>query len=124
MNASFVRVQAGALSVEVLEDAPSAMPGVAGPLDAFSVTTDPSRGAKGAKCNWSCRREPAAHEVELKTSVWALNFRDVLVAVGAIPSEVAGQSLGIGGECYGEVVRVGADVQGLAIGDKVIGCPP
>jgi NADPH:quinone reductase-like Zn-dependent oxidoreductase/aryl carrier-like protein len=124
LNAPLVLAQNGKLEVEAFESAPQTTPAAAGPMDAFSVTTDPSQGAKGAKCNWSKRREPASHEVELKTSVWALNFRDVLVAVGAIPSTVAGQSLGIGGECYGEVVRVGASVEGLAIGDRVIGCPP
>jgi NADPH:quinone reductase-like Zn-dependent oxidoreductase/aryl carrier-like protein len=124
LKAPIVRAKDGKLQIQTLEDAPTTSPETAGPMDAFVVTTDPAQGAKGAKCQWSRRREPAAHEVELKTSVWALNFRDVLVAVGAIPSEVAGQSLGIGGECYGEVVRVGADVQGLAVGDRVIGCPP
>jgi NADPH:quinone reductase-like Zn-dependent oxidoreductase/aryl carrier-like protein len=56
--------------------------------------------------------------------LWALNFRDVLVAVGAISSQVAGQALGIGGECCGEVVNVGSGVEGLAVGDQVMAVPP
>ena len=96
----------------------------------------------------------------MATQLWALNFRDVLVAKGAIPSEVAGRSpsphprppappnhappchrtraarlflasqwpppsrwhrsLGLGGECYGRVTRVGADVTSVAPGDLAL----
>ena len=96
----------------------------------------------------------------MATELWALNFRDVLVAKGAIPSEVAGRSrchptrpaalaaatppplppnctpspttppptlgrsLGLGGECYGRVVRVGAAVTSVTAGDLVVCVPP
>ena len=60
----------------------------------------------------------------MRTTLWALNFRDVLVAKGAIPADVAGTSLGLGGECYGQVERVGSDVAGVAVGDLVVCVPP
>jgi len=90
----------------------------------FAVTLDPSRAGPGARCRLSQRQELAPHEVELRASSWALNFRDVLVAMGAISTEVAGKSLGIGGECYGEIASVGSGVSGLAVGDRVIAVPP
>ena len=59
-------------------------------------------------------------------SPWALNFRDVLVAMGVIPSTVAGQDLGIGGECIGIVVAIGPRKKGrrlrpdIAVGQRVV----
>ena len=61
---------------------------------------------------------------EVRTSLWALNFRDVLVAKGAIPTEVAGASLGLGGECVGVVARIGDGVSGLRPGQRVVCVPP
>ena len=46
---------------------------------------------------------------------------------GAISEVVAGASLGIGGECYGTVRRVGSAVaaaQRVAVGDAVVAVPP
>ena len=68
--------------------------------------------------------ELAPTDVEVHTSMWALNFRDVLVAKGAISSVVAGRSLGMGGECYGVVTRVGAAVSTISPGDRVVALPP
>ena len=55
-------------------------------------------------------------------------MRQVLVATGAIPTEVAGESLGLGGECYGVVQRVGAAVPsgigGVSVGERVVCVPP
>eukprot|EP00931_Biecheleriopsis_adriatica_P072874 TRINITY_DN47262_c0_g1_i1.p1 TRINITY_DN47262_c0_g1~~TRINITY_DN47262_c0_g1_i1.p1 ORF type:complete len:2707 (-),score=546.64 TRINITY_DN47262_c0_g1_i1:209-8329(-) len=91
----------------------------------YVATIDPSKASKGAQCRLTERRAtPGKGEVEILASLWALNFRDVLVAVGAISTVVAGQSLGIGGECYGEVTAVGEGVTHVAVGDKVIAVPP
>ena len=54
-----------------------------------------------------------AGRVLIVTSHWALNFRDVLVAMGVIPSVVAGKALGIGGECVGVVAAVGGGLQSV-----------
>jgi NADPH:quinone reductase-like Zn-dependent oxidoreductase/aryl carrier-like protein len=120
-----LHARGGQLFIETMEPVNmESEPIIASPEEPFSVFVDPSQGAKGAKCYRSHRRVPKDLEVEVRASVWALNFRDVLVAVGAIPQDTAGQSLGIGGECYGEVVRVGSGVADVAIGDLVVACPP
>eukprot|EP00929_Paragymnodinium_shiwhaense_P111785 TRINITY_DN80072_c0_g1_i1.p1 TRINITY_DN80072_c0_g1~~TRINITY_DN80072_c0_g1_i1.p1 ORF type:complete len:3057 (-),score=764.27 TRINITY_DN80072_c0_g1_i1:103-9273(-) len=125
VTASLVRAKSGQMLVESLEPAAAPAPPLASDdSDAYAVHVDPSQGAKGAKCYRSERRSPASDEVEVRARVWALNFRDVLVAVGAIPQETAGKSLGIGGECYGEVVGIGSDVKGVCVGDKVVAVPP
>ena len=63
-------------------------------------------------------------EVEVLTELWALNFRDLLVAKGVIPTATAGESLGIGGEALGVVTRVGSGVSGVAVGERVVCLPP
>ena len=62
------------------------------------------------------RRAPKPGEVEIRIEATGLNFRDVLNVLGLYPGD-AGP---LGGECAGEVVRVGQGVQGLREGDKVV----
>jgi len=123
-DARYIRVEEDGLISHEFESAEVPDKEIAAAYEPYVVNMDASKAAAGVHCRRSSRRAPEAHEVELRTNLWALNFRDVLIAVGAISTEVAGQSLGLGGECYGEVVRVGADVKGLAVGDKVIAVPP
>ncbi len=61
------------------------------------------------------RGELAADDVEIRVVSSALNFRDVLQALDMYP----GEATALGGECAGQVVRVGANVQTLAAGDPV-----
>jgi myxalamid-type polyketide synthase MxaB len=65
----------------------------------------------------SPRRQPNFGEVEIEIRATGLNFRDLLNVLGMYPGE-AGE---LGLECAGEVVRVGAGVTGLKIGDRVMG---
>ena len=58
-------------------------------------------------------------EVRIEVRAAGLNFRDVLVALGMYPGEVA-----IGGEGAGVVVEVGEGVTDLAPGDRVTGMFP
>ena len=67
------------------------------------------------------RSEIGEKEVEMQTEMWALNFRDVLVARGAISSNVSGQNLGLGGETVGTVTRVGAGVTAVRAAPRT-GC--
>ena len=60
--------------------------------------------------------ELAAGQVRVAVAAVGVNFRDVLVALGMYPG---GGELGVEGA--GVVVEVGPEVQGLAVGDAVLG---
>jgi NADPH:quinone reductase-like Zn-dependent oxidoreductase/acyl carrier protein len=62
------------------------------------------------------RRAPGAGEIEIRVHVTGQNFRDVLVALDLYPEYVPT----FGEECSGEVVRVGAGVDALHPGDRVM----
>jgi acyl transferase domain-containing protein/NADPH:quinone reductase-like Zn-dependent oxidoreductase/SAM-dependent methyltransferase/acyl carrier protein len=63
------------------------------------------------------RRAPGPGEVEISVRASALNFLDVLDALGILPFD---RPEGLGLECAGEVVRVGAGGTGLRAGDRVM----
>jgi acyl transferase domain-containing protein/acyl carrier protein len=70
---------------------------------------------------------PGPGEVAISVRASALNFRDVMWAMGLLPDEAlldgfAGPTLGL--ECAGIVTALGADVTGLAIGDRVMAFAP
>jgi len=66
------------------------------------------------------RQAPGPGEVEIRVHATGLNFRDVLSALGMYPGD-AGP---LGQEAAGRVVAVGADVDGLRVGDEVIAIAP
>ena len=61
----------------------------------------------------------AAGEVRVQMRAAGLNFRDVLIALGVYPGEAT-----VGGEGAGVVLEVGPDVEGLGVGDRVMGMLP
>lgn len=66
-------------------------------------------------------------EVEIDVVATGLNFRDVMYALGLLSDEAvengfAGATLGL--ECAGVVKRVGDDVDGYAVGDRVVAFGP
>ncbi len=70
---------------------------------------------------------PAAGEIAIDVKAAALNFRDVMWGMGLLPEEAlidgfAGPTFGL--ECAGVVSAVGSDVDGLAVGDRVVGFAP
>lgn len=65
------------------------------------------------------RRAPGANEVEIEICAAALNFRDVMKALGIYPAEAADAML-LGDECAGRIVRVGAGVTQFKAGDEVM----
>ncbi|MEY9950156.1 SDR family NAD(P)-dependent oxidoreductase [Kitasatospora sp. GAS1066B] len=67
------------------------------------------------------RRAPAAGEIEIAVSATALNFIDVMKAMGTYPDSSAGADL-LGGECAGTVTALGEGVTALAVGDRVVAC--
>jgi acyl transferase domain-containing protein/NADPH:quinone reductase-like Zn-dependent oxidoreductase/SAM-dependent methyltransferase/acyl carrier protein len=72
------------------------------------------------------RRSVGSGEVEIMIRYAGLNFKDVMLAMGLLPEEVAEDKLGIalGMECAGRVVAVGEGVQRFDVGDDVIACGP
>ncbi|MBN8419247.1 MAG: thioester reductase domain-containing protein [Verrucomicrobia bacterium] len=65
------------------------------------------------------RRAPGPHEVEIEICAAALNFRDVMKALGIYPAEAADAML-LGDECAGRIVRVGESVTQFKVGDEVM----
>ncbi|HVJ18921.1 MAG TPA: SDR family NAD(P)-dependent oxidoreductase, partial [Polyangiaceae bacterium] len=73
------------------------------------------------------RRQPGAREVEIQVKAAALNFRDVMIAMGLLSEDAIrgghfGRNFGL--ECSGVVSRVGNDVRDFAPGDEVFGFAP
>ena len=62
------------------------------------------------------RRKPGPKEVEIRVRATGLNFKDVLNVMGMY----AGDPGPLGGECAGEIVAVGSEVEGLNVGDLVL----
>jgi acyl transferase domain-containing protein/NAD(P)-dependent dehydrogenase (short-subunit alcohol dehydrogenase family)/acyl carrier protein len=65
-------------------------------------------------------RAPGPGEVVITVSHAALNYRDVLMAVGMYPGQALTEAPRLGWECSGIVTAVGEDVTHLAVGDEVI----
>jgi len=61
---------------------------------------------------------PAAGEVLLRHGAIGVNFHDIYVRSGLYPWPVE-RDLALGSEAAGEVIGIGADVTGFAIGDRV-----
>ena len=62
---------------------------------------------------------PGGDEVQIEVYAAGLNFRDVLTALGGL-SAFEKEGAPAGGECSGRVVPVGAEVEGLSVGDAVM----
>ncbi|SDR44876.1 type I polyketide synthase [Pseudovibrio sp. Tun.PSC04-5.I4] len=69
------------------------------------------------------RVEPSEGDVEVLVAATGLNFRDVMWTLGLLPEEALEDGYGgpnLGLEISGTVTRVGSDVSGLTVGDKVV----
>ena len=62
---------------------------------------------------------PGPDEVEVEIEAAALNFKDVLVALGMVPAPGGKGKFGL--ECAGRVKRLGSNVRTLSVGDEVMG---
>ncbi|MBS7791179.1 SDR family NAD(P)-dependent oxidoreductase [Roseococcus sp. SDR] len=70
------------------------------------------------------RLAPAPGEVEVAVTATGLNFRDVMLGLGVLDSEILGEGLtsgSLGFEFAGHVLRAGEGVEGLEPGDPVMG---
>jgi len=73
------------------------------------------------------RRKPASDEVEIQVKSSALNFRDIMIAMGllsdaAVDGGLFGRTFGL--ECAGVVSAVGKNAKNLKVGDKVMATAP
>ena len=88
--------------------------GVGGGFDALAWQRHPAQ-------------SPGAGEVEIEVRAAALNFRDVMWAMGLLPEEAlidgfAGAAFGL--ECAGVVRALGPGVEGLGVGERVMAFAP
>ncbi|HEY4132962.1 MAG TPA: SDR family NAD(P)-dependent oxidoreductase [Gemmatimonadaceae bacterium] len=67
-------------------------------------------------------RPLAATDVRIRVQASALNFRDVLIAMGMYPGATANERLG--GECAGRIIQVGSAVTRFNVGDDVVAMAP
>jgi NADPH:quinone reductase-like Zn-dependent oxidoreductase len=64
------------------------------------------------------RQRPGRGEVEIEVRAVGLNFRDVMLASGLLPSNADAPS-GFGWECAGKISAIGDGVDGFQVGDDV-----
>jgi NADPH:quinone reductase-like Zn-dependent oxidoreductase/acyl carrier protein len=69
------------------------------------------------------REPPGPHQVEIQVLAAALNFSDVMKALGLYPGLPDGP-VPLGIECAGRISAVGAGVEGLRVGDAVVALAP
>ncbi|MFE3824436.1 SDR family NAD(P)-dependent oxidoreductase [Streptomyces sp. NPDC059092] len=84
------------------------------------ASTRPGRW-EGVVCLPLAGRPPGPGEIGVEVTAAALNFIDVMKALGTYPDPTGGARL-LGGECAGRVVSVGPDVTGYRPGDRVVAC--
>jgi acyl transferase domain-containing protein/acyl carrier protein/phospholipid N-methyltransferase len=73
------------------------------------------------------RTPPKPHEVEIEVAATALNFKDLMLAMGMLPKDaIADDPFGsvLGFECSGRVVKIGDAVSALSVGDEVVCARP
>ncbi len=66
-------------------------------------------------------------EVLIEVKASALNFRDVMIALNALPEHAVQNGVmqdSLGMECAGKVVKVGGQVEGISLGDDVVALAP
>ncbi|RDG37413.1 type I polyketide synthase [Streptomyces corynorhini] len=76
---------------------------------------------EGVTCLPLAGRPPGPGEIEVEVGAAALNFIDVMKALGTYPDPTGSARL-LGGECAGRIVSVGPEVTGLRPGDRVVAC--
>ncbi|WP_433713389.1 SDR family NAD(P)-dependent oxidoreductase [Nocardia sp. CA-084685] len=94
------------------------------PESGFGLTITSPGALDGLHYHLRERVAPAADEVEIEVIAAGLNFLDVMIALGQIPSLESVSGHRFGAECAGVVTRVGGDVEGLCVGDEVVAVSP
>lgn len=71
----------------------------------------------------SRRQTPGPGQIEIEVFAAALNFRDIMKALGLYPA-YGDDYLMLGDECAGKIAAVGEGVQDLKVGDDVVAIAP
>ena len=95
---------------------------VGGP-GAFRLQLDQAGRLDGLKVHAVKRIPPQAGQVQIRVTVAALNFSDVLKTMGLYPG-LNGQAPVIGGECIGVITALGDGVDSVQVGQRVIAVAP
>jgi acyl transferase domain-containing protein/acyl carrier protein len=90
---------------------------------AFKLQLGQLSGLDSVQFRGTPRRPPLLGEVEVEVAAAALNFRDLMKVLGIYPSD-GDQSLTLGDEFSGRVLRVGRGVRSVRPGDRVMGFAP
>ncbi|MBP0011793.1 MAG: amino acid adenylation domain-containing protein [Roseofilum sp. SBFL] len=87
--------------------------------DNFSVAIGKTGLLDSLTLREEARKPPESQEVEIAVTATGLNFKEVLIALGLMPTP-DGVLPKFGLECAGTVVGVGSEVANLNVGDRVI----
>ena len=90
---------------------------------AYRLETSRPGSLDGLTLRGLCRRPSGPGEVEIEVRAAALNFSDVMKALGIYPGLPDGP-IPFGAECSGRIAAVGAGVSGLCVGDEVMAVAP
>ena len=106
--------------VHVLEPRPEASVSAG----SFALQNDTPGSLSGLVLRRAGRRTPGPGQVEIEVHATGLNFKDVAMAMKllsdtGLPSEVP-LGLDLGHECAGRVSAIGAEVDGVRVGDEVL----
>lgn len=96
----------------------------AGPEEQWHAEISTAGSLDSISLRHSARLDPAPHEVEVAIAAASLNFRDVVIAMGAVANMETEQSFGarqLGIDFAGTVSRCGDEVQHFRPGDEVFG---
>jgi NADPH:quinone reductase-like Zn-dependent oxidoreductase len=93
------------------------------PASPFRLEISDPGSLDGLTLQPAARQSPGFGEVEIQVCAAGLNFRDVMKALGIYPDDSEGSPT-ICGDCAGRIVAVGEGVEGLKIGDEVVGIAP
>jgi phthiocerol/phenolphthiocerol synthesis type-I polyketide synthase C len=94
-----------------------------GSANVFRLQLDQAGTLDGLKVHAVKRIPPEAGHVEVRVVIAALNFSDVLKTMGVYPG-LNGQAPVIGSDCVGVVTALGAGVDSVQIGQRVVAVGP
>ena len=102
-------------------------PRLADPKDVLTLGSRHPGGLDSLGWEVASPRPVGPGQVEVEVQAAGLNFRDMMWAMGLLPEEAlidgfAGPTFGL--ECAGIIRSIGSDVEGWAVGDRVMGFAP